>query len=882
MNYPFWEVPAIGGGFLIALISIIHVYIAHLAVGGGLFLVWTERKARRESNADLLAYVRKHTHFFLLLTMVAGGVTGVGIWFIIALVHPAGTSTLIHNFVFGWAIEWTFFIGEIACLLVYYYLWDRLAPRVHLTIGWLYFLFAWLSLFIINGILTFQLTPGAWLETGDFWHGFFNPTAFPSLVFRSGIAFTVAGLFGLLTALFTAQGPFRTALTRYCARWMLLPFALVVLGGFWYVASIPEEPLANIRRWNPEGHPYVQLFAWTSVIIFGGGLVSLIRAPRNLHRVLSVLLIVIGLGWLAGFEYVREIARKPYVIFDHLYSNSVTVTKAETLAAEGFLPHARWARAHAVDPDDPVPAGRELLVHQCLICHTLGGRNDLLARTAHYDEFAMAMQLNGQGKVKTYMPPFFGTREERDALAAYVIRELHGRPPTAASAVEEPEPEATPVPEFDPRRDDFVLLAWNDLGMHCLTDADRRFVLLPPANTLWAQLIRRGTRPELVTEGVKLTYAVEAGYEHPERHVPFWEFVQQTFGVELTPPTGLFGKQLTGTLDPRPEHKAHVAAAIPVVPYRDREVLTDEQDVFHPYPLFTIEARDASGKLLAQTQVVAPVSSEMGCKNCHGGGWRVSERAGMSDDTARDILRVHDRSNGTELLAEAELGRPRLCQSCHADPALAAAGDPARLNLSTAVHGFHANYLPGMDAAACVLCHPAREDGATRCLRGRHGQAGVTCTECHGAIEDHALSLLKHELAAGKAEAARLMSNLVPQHAADAEQIAAREPWVNEPDCLNCHEDFELGDIDAFNLWTSGADALYRNRADCRGVMCAACHGSPHAVYPALNAYGEDRDNIQPLQYQGIAGSIATEGNCGVCHRESLAVDGHHRRMAHR
>jgi hypothetical protein len=254
----------------------------------------------------------------------------------------------------------------------------------------------------------------------------------------------------------------------------------------------------------------------------------------------------------------------------------------------------------------------------------------------------------------------------------------------------------------------------------------------------------------------------------------------------------------------------------------------------------------------------------------------------MSDETAHDILRIHDRSNGTDLLAEAEAGRPQLCQNCHADPALAAAGDPARLNLSAAIHGFHANYLPEMDAAACVTCHPASEEGATRCMRGRHGQAGVTCVECHGSLEDHAISLLKRELSHGKSQAERLMRNLVSQQFAGVDDIAARDPWVNEPDCLNCHEDFELGAIDAFNRWTSGEEALYRNRADCRGVMCAACHGSPHAVYPAFNEYGEDRDNIPPLQVQGIAGSIATEGNCSVCHRESLTADGHHRRMARR
>jgi hypothetical protein len=38
MNYPVWYLPTIGGGTLIALISIVHVFISHFAVGGGLYL----------------------------------------------------------------------------------------------------------------------------------------------------------------------------------------------------------------------------------------------------------------------------------------------------------------------------------------------------------------------------------------------------------------------------------------------------------------------------------------------------------------------------------------------------------------------------------------------------------------------------------------------------------------------------------------------------------------------------------------------------------------------------------------------------------------------------------------------------------------------------
>ena len=870
MNYPVWEIPAIGGGVLIAVIAVLHVYIAHLAVGGGLFLVWTERKARRENDEPLLGYVKRHTGFFLLLTMVFGGLTGVGIWFIISLVHPAATSSLIHNFVFGWAIEWTFFVGEIIALLLYHYLFDRLSPRVHMIVGWLYFAFAWLSLVVINGILSYMLTPGRWLETGNMWHGFFNPTYFPSLVFRTGIALVFAGVFGLVTAMRERDPAFRGRLVHYCARWLVLPLFVVVLSGLWYWSAVPEGPLENLLRRNPEADVFVQVLLVSTGLLFLGGLVLLLRLPRGVQGVLTALLVAIGLGWMGGFEYLREIARKPFVIYDHMYSTSIPVTEADRIAEEGFLAHARWVEHHEVTAENRLEAGRELFRHQCLICHTVGGYNDILPRTEVYDEFGLTAKLTGMGRINTYMPPFLGTAEERGALAAYIVQELQGKS-SGKPVVPEVIPEPVETPPFDAETAEYVLLAWNDLGMHCITDSDPFFVLLPPANTLWAQLVKRGPVPEVVTDGVEIRYRVQPGYENPQDHVRFWEFSARTFGTALEPPLGLFGKGIEGTFDP--VDGAFTAPGIPVVPYRD-------DGTYNPYPLFTVEARDVdTGALLAETKVVAPVSTEFGCKNCHGGDWAHGGRAGVTAVTAENILRVHDRMSGTDLLAESRAGRPRLCQECHADPALGAQGDPERLNLSAAVHGFHAHQMAGQEAEACAACHPARQAGVTRCLRGRHGEAEVTCVDCHGTLEDHALSLLVAEKEAGKPEADRLMRNLAPRTVDDVAEIHGRTPWVNEPDCLTCHVDFSLEEFSAFNVWVEEFEDLYRNRTGEAGIRCIACHGSTHALYPASNLYGKDRDNIQPLQYQGIAGTIGTEGNCAVCHTEAMEDELHHENM---
>jgi hypothetical protein len=356
----------------------------------------------------------------------------------------------------------------------------------------------------------------------------------------------------------------------------------------------------------------------------------------------------------------------------------------------------------------------------------------------------------------------------------------------------------------------------------------------------------------------------------------FWKYSKEIFGLDLPFGQGLKGKTLNDTMDLRGKH--FIAKAIPVLPY-------SSDQLYNPYPMFSFKAIDEStGELLAATKAVAPVSTEMGCRNCHEGGWAWNGVSGLADKTAQNLLATHDRYNKTTLLADAEKGNPKLCQSCHADPVMGAPGKPGILNFSTAIHGFHANYLSGMDQDACNMCHPSAEEGNTTCYRGRHATNYISCTECHGALEDHALGLL-----AGQSTipaAIRLAANLVPMAVEDKATINPRIPWLIEPDCKSCHTNFNIGEDgysgSAFNNWVSGYPDLYRNRTDNQGVMCIACHGSTHAVYGAENKFGRQRDNMQPLQYQGIAGTIGTHNNCKVCHIKEMNVSGHHRNQTNR
>ena len=103
---------------------------------------------------------RRSSLVLILVSTVFGAISGVGIWVVAGLISPATISALIRNYVWGWAIEWTFFFVEIVAALVYYATWNKISRRVHVMIGWIYFVAAYLSLVVINGIITFMLTPG--------------------------------------------------------------------------------------------------------------------------------------------------------------------------------------------------------------------------------------------------------------------------------------------------------------------------------------------------------------------------------------------------------------------------------------------------------------------------------------------------------------------------------------------------------------------------------------------------------------------------------------------------------------------------------------------------------------------------------------------------
>jgi cytochrome bd-type quinol oxidase subunit 1 len=420
MNFPVWDIPFLGGGLLIAIIAVTHAFVSHFAIGGGLFLVLTEKKAYREGDDRILEYLKGHALFFILLTLVFGALTGVGIWFSIGLVHPSGTSALIHAFVWGWAIEWVFFLVEVTAAFVYFYAWDRLDKQTHLKIGWIYFGAAWLSLFIINGILAFMLTPGRWLETRNFWLGFFNPTYFPSLFLRTLVTLALAGLYALVTSSFLEPTDLRIKMVRYSAKWLMPAFFLMPIGLIWYLSQVPESSRQIILGGAPAVTMFAGLSLILSVIIFLFIILGPYRRPDGFAFPFALLILVLGFMVTGTTEWVREAIRKPFIISDYMYSNGILVGQEGQINQKGILATARWVSNKEVIPGKELEAGRDIYRIECQSCHTIIGYNGIKPLIRGWNEEFIDHQLQNLKTLKGFMPPFVGTEVERKALASWL------------------------------------------------------------------------------------------------------------------------------------------------------------------------------------------------------------------------------------------------------------------------------------------------------------------------------------------------------------------------------------------------------------------------------------------------------------------------------
>ncbi len=324
-----------------------------------------------------------------------------------------------------------------------------------------------------------------------------------------------------------------------------------------------------------------------------------------------------------------------------------------------------------------------------------------------------------------------------------------------------------------PVSSEYVVFAYNELGMHCMQQDFSEMMILPPFNTLRAQVVlkRTGEDPSIVTTGIAVRYAIPAN-THSSDKCNFWSNSHALLGVDLAPDVGLAGFGMAGTMAPVADLQ-FAATGIPATP-------VDDTGRENPYPLATVSV-ERNGAVVGTTQAVVPVSWEMSCNLCH-------NTPGQS--VATTILMAHDRLHNTTLIQQ----KPVFCAQCHSDAAVGAPGLPGLKTLSGAMHTSHSTRMAAVNLVnECYACHPGFR---TQCQRDVHSLAGMTCNNCHTSMA--------------------------------AVGSPTRRPWIDEPRCATCHT------RPGFEFEQAGKN--FRDSVGHKGIACMSCHGSPHAITPAANA----------------------------------------------
>jgi hypothetical protein len=447
------------------------------------------------------------------------------------------------------------------------------------------------------------------------------------------------------------------------------------------------------------------------------------------------------------------------------------------------------------------------------------------------------------------------------------------------------------------------LLGWNNLGMHCMDSDYSVFSILPPYNTIEAQLIVGG---KLITNGAGYSVTYEAVADPAGSFNStaigkgnYYAFATALYGAVLPPEGGLAGWAMPGTNNtpqsmlfettnrPAPGVATPVnwfrAEGIPITPY-------DDAGLKNPYPLMRVIARNSLNQPIATNDIVLPVSDEMDCRTCHASGTHASAKpaAGWvwSGNPERDyrlnILLLHDEhqfASHNQLYRDALAargfnpqglyrgvaadGKAVLCATCHASEALGTGSYSNIPPLTASVHSKHAAVMDpdlhlaldnSLHRAACYRCHPG---SATKCLRGAMGGAiandgsmAMQCQSCHGNMTQVGSS--------------------------------SRVGWFMEPNCQSCHtgtatsnngqiryaSSFDTNGLERIpvnHLFATESNtpaagiSLYRFSKGHGGLQCSACHGSTHAEFPATHR----NDNLRNERIQGHAGVMI---ECTSCH----------------
>jgi hypothetical protein len=433
MDFPYYPIQDYGPvmkGMVIGGLGIFHVFLAQMAIGGGLLLCGFERLRQTGRSRHAAAFIDGYFQALVLVSFVLGALTGVAMWFTSIQVSPRTIGLMVGSFHWIWATEWTFFCVEVVSGYAFLRYRNQLSDRGRMVLLVTYSTAAWFSLFWINGILSWQLTPGGWEESHSIWSGFFNPSFWPSLLYRTVASMAIAALAACVVINLSkpSDRESRRELIGQASKF-LAPMALMPVLGAWFLASMPPDS----RSWVLGGSVVMTMFltlgVGTSLLIGVYAVLALLRGRLYINGYTAVLLASLAFLATAGGEFVREGVRKPYSIRRVLFSNSIRGSEIETLRRVGSVTHDPYPlQDEARYPTPQLLLGARVFRFQCSVCHTYDGANGVLDLLGTWSTDQKRLNIAQLQRTKPFMPPFSGTPEELEALVQLLSWRHEGMP----------------------------------------------------------------------------------------------------------------------------------------------------------------------------------------------------------------------------------------------------------------------------------------------------------------------------------------------------------------------------------------------------------------------------------------------------------------------
>ena len=428
--YPLNDFGPLMKGMVIGGMGIFHVFLAQFAIGGGMLMMYFQWLAMTGREPAARRFLDGYFKFLVLVSFVTGALTGVGMWFTTIQVSAPTIGRMVEEFHWIWATEYTFFALEVVAGYAFYRYGKDLPDRVRMTLLAIYTVAAWFSLFWINGILSWQLTPGQWLESGNAWDGFFNPSFWPSLFFRTVVSLTIAALVGCLVInmMTDVERALRQRLIQRTMR-LLAGMVLMPVLGAWFLAVLAPDSRAWVLGGSVAMTMFFTIAVGASVLIGGYAVVSWFNRRLYLNAATASLLIMLAFGATAGGEFVREGVRKPYTIRYTLYANAIDPEHVAAMRETGSVTDDPYPLLNPEQyANDQLRLGAKVFRLQCAVCHTMDGANGVEHLAGTWTDDMKRMNFAKLHQLKTFMPPFAGTAEELEAVVQLINWQAAGRP----------------------------------------------------------------------------------------------------------------------------------------------------------------------------------------------------------------------------------------------------------------------------------------------------------------------------------------------------------------------------------------------------------------------------------------------------------------------